>query len=148
MVRCTRGPTWSRDLYQRELYQWSPLSWSCELYQWCKQKCNYSKCQARPGNAECLDVWLMESVSCLWWVRNHVNTMDTESPINSYNGVNVFACIAWVGPYFRWCASGIYNLITWPIGSEWTLPYATSQWVEMLLTFYIIHATWLFDVWK
>ncbi len=41
-----------------------------------------------------------------------------------------------------------HTLITWPLASKWTLSYATSQCVGILLTFFINPVMWPFDVWK
>ncbi len=42
----------------------------------------------------------------------------------------------------------LHSLIMWPLASEHTLSYATSQCVGILLTFFMIQVTWPFDVWK
>ncbi len=44
--------------------------------------------------------------------------------------------------------SVVHILIMWSLAIEWTLSYATPQYVGMLLTFHIIQVTWPFDVWK
>ncbi len=41
-----------------------------------------------------------------------------------------------------------HTLITWPLASEWTLLYATPQYVGILLILYVIQVMWPFDVWK